>query len=194
LRRGERHGTGLPDQFRDVLRRVFGEGMSHPFLQPGYHHAAAESVNEKTVPDALGDGVSAFWDLGFGDHSPHLFVQSLFGQRPHPFPGLQTGPLMADAMHLIEEIKEGINYLSTFAAFMRMLRERISDLFAWFCPYRGKPDFPTEAHFIRLFTAPRASGRPLQTFIAVTDKPSTRRPYGGAVKEILNQSPVDTRE
>jgi hypothetical protein len=84
--------------------------MPHPLLQAGYHDAAAEGVHEKAVPDALGDGVRAFWNPGFGDHAPYLLVQSLFGQRPHPFPGLQTGPLMADAMHLIEEIKEGIRH------------------------------------------------------------------------------------
>lgn len=84
--------------------------MPHPFLQPGYHHAAAQGVNEKAVPDALGNSVRAFWNPGLGDHAPYLLVQSLFGQRPHPFPGLQTGPLMADAMHLIEEIKEGIRH------------------------------------------------------------------------------------
>lgn len=84
--------------------------MPHPLLQPGYHHAAAEGMNEKAVPDALGDGVRAFWNPGFGDYAPYLFVQSLFGQRPHPFPGLQTGPLMADAMHLIEQIEKGIRH------------------------------------------------------------------------------------
>ena len=101
---------GLPEQFSNVLRRVFGEGMPHPLLQPGYHHAAAQGVNEKPVPDALGNGVRAFWNPGFGDHAPYLLVQSLFGQGPHPFPRLQTGPLMADAMHLIEEINEGIRH------------------------------------------------------------------------------------
>jgi hypothetical protein len=101
---------GLPEQFRDVLRRVFGEGMPHPLLQPSYHHAAAEGVNEKAVPDALGDSVRAFWNPGFGDHAPYLLVQSLFGQRPNPFLGGRPGPMMADAMHLIEEIKEGIRH------------------------------------------------------------------------------------
>jgi hypothetical protein len=101
---------GVLEQLSNVLRRVFREGMPHPLLQPGYHDAAAESMNEKAVPDALGDGVRAFWNPGFGDHAPYLLVQSLFGQRPNPFPGLQTGPLMADVMHLIEEIEEGIRH------------------------------------------------------------------------------------
>ena len=86
---------GLPEQFRDVLRRVFGEGMPHPLLQPGYHHAAAEGVNEKAVPDTLGDGVRAFWNPGFGDQRAlPCLCNLLFGQGPNPFPGLQTGPLM----------------------------------------------------------------------------------------------------
>jgi hypothetical protein len=100
---------GLPKQFRNVLRRVFGEGMPHPFLQPGYHHATAQGVNEKAVPDALGDSVRAFCNPGLGYHSPYLLVQPLFGQRPHPLL-VHTGPMMADAMHLIEEIKEGIRH------------------------------------------------------------------------------------
>ena len=50
-------------------------------------------------------------------------------------------------------------------------------------PPRG--DFP-EGTIMRLLTAALASARS----IAMTDKPSIRRPRGGAVKEILNQPPA----
>jgi hypothetical protein len=41
---------------------------------------------------------------------------------------------------------------------------------------------------MRLLTAVLASARS----IAMTDEPSTRRPRGGAIKEILNQPPAAT--
>jgi hypothetical protein len=48
---------GVAHQLRDVSRCIVDLRMSHPPLKAGQEDAAADRVNEKAVPDALGRGM-----------------------------------------------------------------------------------------------------------------------------------------
>jgi len=82
--------------------------MPHPPLQPGYHDAAAEGMNEKAVPDALRQGVRPARDPGLCDHPACVVVHRHFAETPQPLIGVETGPGAADAMHLFEQFDEGV--------------------------------------------------------------------------------------
>jgi hypothetical protein len=95
-------------QLRDICLCVVELRMPHPSLEAGQEDAAADRVNEKTVPDALGRGMRSSGDPGLGDHRGYLGKQRLSGLGPDPFVGLKTVLGAADAMHRVEKIDEGV--------------------------------------------------------------------------------------
>jgi hypothetical protein len=108
-----RIGAFVADKLRSAAHQVCDVGccivdvrMSHPSLEAGQEDAAADRVNEKAVPDALGRGMRSSGDARPGNDRRDLGKQCHSGLRPNPFIGAKTGA--ADAMHLIEKMEDGV--------------------------------------------------------------------------------------
>lgn len=102
VRHREVRGRGASGPRRGPLR------MAHPRLKAGQEDAAADRVNEKAVPDALGRGMGASGDAGIGNDRRDLGKQRHPGLRPDPFIGGKAGSGAADTMHLVEKINDGV--------------------------------------------------------------------------------------
>jgi hypothetical protein len=96
---------GVAHQLRDVSRCIVDLRMSHPPLKAGQEDAAADRVNEKAMPDALGRGMRSIAYARPGNDRRDLGKQCHSGLRPYPFIGAKTGA--ADAMRLVEKFNEG---------------------------------------------------------------------------------------
>ena len=97
---------GVAHQVGDVGRCIVDLRMPHPPLKAGQEDAAADRVNEKAMPDALGRGMRSIAYARPGNDRRDLGKQCHSGLRPNSFISAKTGA--ADAMNLIEKFEEGV--------------------------------------------------------------------------------------